>query len=114
MRLLASFGARERCRTLVAQDGAVWIWPGIHLTLQRGGEIVPVVGETIRFWVTRLHGPEALYKDLLSGVSRAAWCLTTDNEAKAQHALDGIGLITLSHDGAALMKPFRANSASRL
>jgi len=104
MRLLASLGARERCRTLVAQDGAVWIWPGIHFTLRRGGEIVPVAGETIRFWVTRLHGPEALYKDLLSGVSRAAWCLTTDNEAKAQHALDGIGLVTLSHDGAALMK----------
>jgi hypothetical protein len=55
MRLLASLGARERCRTLIAQDGTVWIWPGIHLTLRRGGEIVPVAGETIRFWVTRLY-----------------------------------------------------------
>ena len=72
MRLLASLGARERCRTLVAQDGAVWIWPGISLTLRRGAEIVPVSNEIVRFWITRLHGPEALYKDLSSAVSRAA------------------------------------------
>jgi hypothetical protein len=62
MLLLASLGARERSRTLVAQDGAIWIWPGILLTLKRGGEIVPVSDEIIRFWITRLHGPNALYK----------------------------------------------------
>jgi hypothetical protein len=42
-----------------------------------------VAGETIRFWVTRLHGPETLYKDLLSGVSRAAWFLTFGTEARS-------------------------------
>jgi len=101
---LASLGARERLRTLIAQDGAVWIWPGILLTLRRGVEIVPVAEEIIRFWVTRLHGPEALYKDLFSEVSRAAAFLTAGSEAKAQDALDSLGLFDVSRDGAALMK----------
>jgi hypothetical protein len=74
------------------------------LTLRRGVEIVPVAEEIIRFWVTRLHGPEALYKDLFSGVARAAAFLTAGNEAKAQNALDSLGLFDLSRDGAALMK----------
>lgn len=60
--------------------------------------------EIIRFWITRLHGPEVLYKDILSGDSRAVWFLTTGNPTKAQDALDAIGLVALSQDGAALMK----------
>ena len=43
----------EHPRTLVAKGDAVWIWPGIPLTLQRGTEILPVDAETIRFWITR-------------------------------------------------------------
>lgn len=50
----------ERCRTLVACGGAVWIWPGIPLTVRRGAEIVPLPDATISFWVSRLHGPEVL------------------------------------------------------
>lgn len=103
---LASLGALERSRTLVAQDGAIWIWPGILLTLKRGGggEIVPVSDEVMRFWITRLHGPEALYKDIPSAMFRAASLLTQGNAAKAQDALDRLGLFALSRDGASLMK----------
>ncbi|WP_020177069.1 hypothetical protein [Methyloferula stellata] len=103
---LASLGALERSRTLVAQDGAIWIWPGILLTLKRGGggEIVPVSDEVMRFWITRLHGPEALYKDIPSAMFRASSLLTQGNAAKAQDALDRLGLFALSRDGAGLMK----------
>jgi hypothetical protein len=55
----------ERTRTLVVCLGSIWVWPGIALSMRRGGEIVPVAAETIRFWITQLHGPDALYKELM-------------------------------------------------
>jgi hypothetical protein len=94
----------ERSRTLVAKGRTVWIWPGIPLTSLRGGEIVPADAETIRFWVTRLHGPEALDKGILRSVAIAADCLKRGNETAAQAELDSLRLIELSQDGALLMR----------
>lgn len=94
----------EACRTLVVQADTVWIWPGIPLTLRRGTEILSVAAETIRFWIIRLHGPEALDKDLLRAVDIAGRCLKVGDEAGAQHVLDALGLTELSYDGAALMR----------
>lgn len=93
----------ERSRTLVATGDTVWIWPGIPLTLWRGTEILPVDAETIRFWITRLHGPEALDKDLLRAVEHAARHLKAGDEPAAQHVLDELRLTELSQDGVALM-----------
>ncbi len=83
---------------------AVWIWPGIPLTSLRGGEIIPADAETIRFWVTRLHGPEALDKGILRSAAIAADCLKAGNESAAQAELDSLRLIELSQDGALLMR----------
>jgi hypothetical protein len=91
-------------RTLVAKDDTVWIWPGIPLTRQCGDEILPVAAETVHFWITRLHGPGALDKDLLRVVERAAHRLKAGDALGAQHQLDALGLNELSQDGAALMK----------
>lgn len=93
----------ERSRTLVARADAVWIWPGIPLTLRRGIEIVPVAAETIRFWITRLHGPDALDKDILRAVANAAQYLKAGDESGAQTMLDALRLTELSYDGEALM-----------
>lgn len=94
----------ERSRTLVAKGDAVWVWPGIPLTLRRGTEVIPVAAEKIRAWLTRLHGPEALDKDLLRAVASAARCLAAGDPIAAQKALDALGLTELSHDGEALMR----------
>jgi hypothetical protein len=94
----------ERSRTLVAKGRTVWIWPGIPLTSLRGGEIIPADAETIRFWVTRLHGPEALDKGILRSVAIAADCLKRGNETAAQAELNSLRLIELSQDGALLMR----------
>lgn len=64
--VLAAYGAArarlpEPARTLVTCAGMVWIWPGIPLTSRRGAEIVPASAETIRFWITRLHGPKSIW-----------------------------------------------------
>ncbi|TAL80287.1 MAG: hypothetical protein EPN75_07910 [Beijerinckiaceae bacterium] len=91
-------------RTLVAQGGAVWIWPGIPLTLRHGGEILPVASEAIHFWITRLHGPDALYKDLPRAIEAAAQHLKAGDETAAQYWLDALRLTELSHDDAALMR----------
>jgi hypothetical protein len=104
MQSLALHGARERLRTLAVRRDAIWMWPGIPLTLRRGTEIVPIADEVINFWITRLHGPDALYTDCLSTVSRAARVLTMGDAVKAQHILDTLKLTALSADGAALMK----------
>lgn len=92
----------ERARTLVASNGAVWIWPGIPLTMRRGAEIVPVAETTIRFWVSRLHGPEALDRNLSRAVAYAAERLAADDEVCAQWAIDALQLTELSQDGASL------------
>jgi hypothetical protein len=104
MNSLPFCGTRDRIRTLVACNGVVWVWPGIPLTIRRGTEIVPLPVETIRFWVTRLHGPEALYRELSSAIAKAAVNLAAGDELRAQQALDGLNLTTLSQDGVALMK----------
>jgi hypothetical protein len=91
-------------RTLVAQAGAVWIWPGIPLTLPRGSDIRPVATETVRFWITRLHGPDALYQDLARAVENAAQSLQAGDAAAAQDRLDALRLTELSQDGVALMR----------
>ncbi|MGO9008161.1 MAG: hypothetical protein ACLQIQ_00070 [Beijerinckiaceae bacterium] len=100
-------GLRERAatrpRTLIASHGKVWLWPGIALTSRRGDQIVASSGETIRFWITRLHGPDALYTEAVHCIERAAEHLTRGDENTAQCALDAIGLNRLSSDGAALM-----------
>ncbi len=100
-------GLREsgaaRPRTLVAAHGKIWLWPEIALTSRRGDQIVAASGETIRFWITRLHGPDALYTEAVHFIGRAAEHLTRGDETAAQRALDAIGLTRLSSDGAALM-----------
>ncbi|HLH11864.1 MAG TPA: hypothetical protein VKV77_08300 [Methylovirgula sp.] len=103
---LAVHPARSRApeRTLVAQAGAVWIWPGIALTLRRGAEILPAEAQAIRFWITRLHGPEALDREILPAIACAARCLMQGNEPAAQRALDALGLTQISEDGALLMR----------
>ncbi|MHB8885821.1 MAG: hypothetical protein ACYC5H_12240 [Methylovirgula sp.] len=90
--------------TLVVTADAVWIWPGIPLTQRRGTEILPVAAESIRFWITRLHGPEAIDRDILRAVERAAECLKAGDEAGAQHVLDDLQLTELSQDGAVLIR----------
>ncbi len=104
MQPLALHGSRERPCTLVVQRDAIWMWPGIPLTLRRGSEIVPIAGEVINFWITRLHGPDALYTDSLTAVSRTARVLTLGDAAGAQHILDALRLNAISADGAALMR----------
>ncbi|MGO9007605.1 MAG: hypothetical protein ACLQIQ_08640 [Beijerinckiaceae bacterium] len=100
-------GLRERAaarpRTLIAAHGKVWIWPGIALTSRYESEIVAASNETILFWITRLHGPDALYTNAVHFVEEAARRLTRGDEDAAQRALDAIGLKSLSLDGAALM-----------
>ncbi len=94
----------EHSRTLVASHGAVWIWPGIPLTMRRGTEIVPAPEATIRFWISRLHGPEALGRNLSGAVAGAARHLWEENEIAAQFALDTLQLTELSQDGASLAR----------
>lgn len=91
-----------RSRTLVASGDAVWIWPGIALTTRRGAEIVPVADATIRFWVSRLHGPEALDRNLSRAIASAAQRLTVGDEIDAQWAIDALQLTELSQNGALL------------
>jgi hypothetical protein len=92
-----------RPRTLIAAQGKVWLWPGVALTSKRGDQTVAASAETIRFWITRLRGPDALHTEAVHCVARAADCLTRGDEKAAQRALDAIGLFQLSPDGAVLM-----------
>ena len=94
----------DRSRTLVASDGAVWIWPGIPLTVRRGVDIVAVPDATIRFWVSRLHGPEVLERNLSRAVASAARHLWEEDEIGAQLALDTLQLTELSQDGVSLAR----------
>ena len=94
----------DRPRTLLARGGAVWMWPGIPLTLRKGAAIEPIDIAILRFWVTRLHGPEGLDIPLAAVIGRAAEHLVMGNEVAAQRALDTGGFDRLSVDGAALMR----------
>jgi hypothetical protein len=68
--------ARMAARTLVARADHVWMWPGIPLTEKRGAACVPIAADAARFWITRLHGPEANYSDALPCLNAAARKLT--------------------------------------
>jgi hypothetical protein len=93
----------EHSRTLVARDGAIWIWPGIPLTKRRGHKILPIADAAIRFWIALLHGPEAFQKDLAWTVRRASEYLNIDDEVSAQRLLDTLGLTTVTLAGAIFM-----------
>ena len=89
--------------TLVARQGAVWLWPGIPLTVRRGDRVVPVAPDTIRSWISKLHGPEAVHTRAVMMIDRAADSLSRGDEAAAQRALDVGGLDRLSPEGSAVM-----------
>jgi hypothetical protein len=91
-------------RTLLARLGHVWMWPGIPLTEKRGAACVPVAADAARFWITRLHGPDAIDTYVLPCLHAAARKLSEGDEAGAQIALDASGLTRLSPDGLELMR----------
>ena len=79
------------------------MWPGIALTERRGGARVRVAADVARFWIGRLHGPEAIDSAVLRCLAIAAQKLSEGDEAGALEALDASGLTRLSSDGAVLM-----------
>jgi hypothetical protein len=93
----------EGGRTLVASNGAVWIWPGIPLTIRQGHEVLPAAESTIRSWIALLHGVDALHKELKWAVASAAQYLNAGNEIAAQRVLDSLGLISAAPTGAMFM-----------
>ncbi|MGH6840693.1 MAG: hypothetical protein ACREDV_01145 [Methylocella sp.] len=101
---LVSGKARTAARTLLARADHMWMWPGIPLTAKRGAACVPVAADAARFWITRLHGPEANYSNALPCLDAAAQKLSEGDEAGAQQALDASGLNRLSSDGAVLAR----------
>jgi hypothetical protein len=80
------------------------MWPGVPLTERCGAANVPVVADVARFWISRLHGPEANDSAVLRCLGIAAQRLNEGDEAGAQKALDASGLTRLSSDGAALAR----------
>ena len=96
--------ARTSARTLVARAGGVFMWPGIPLTEKRGAACVPIAPDVARFWISRLHGPEANDWAVLWCLGVAARKLSDGDEAGAQQALDASGPTRLSSDGAVLMR----------
>jgi len=80
------------------------MWPGIALTERRGAACVPIAADVARFWISRLHGPEANDWAVLRCLAIAAQKLTDGDEAGAQTALDASGLTRLSSDSAVLMR----------
>ena len=77
---------------------------GDPLTERRGAACVPVAADVARFWISRLHGPEADDSAVLRCLAIAARKLTEGDEAGAQQALDASGLTRLSSDGAVLVR----------
>jgi hypothetical protein len=92
--------ARMAARTLLARGG-VWMWPGIALTEKRGAACIPVAADVARFWITRLHGPDANDSSVLRCLAAAAQKLSEGDEAGAQNALDASGLTQLFRLGSA-------------
>ena len=74
---------RDRPRTLIAKDGAVWIWPGIPLAMEQDGSVQTLPNGWVRFWVAALHGFEAQHKPLVTALDRAARYLAEGNEPVA-------------------------------
>ena len=91
-------------RTLLARAGGVFMWPGIALTERRGAACVPIAADIARFWISRLHGPEADDWAVLRCLAIAAQKLSEGDEAGAQRALDASGPIRLSADGVVLVR----------
>jgi hypothetical protein len=96
--------ARMAARTLLARAGGVFMWPGIALTERRGAACVPIAADVSRFWISRLHGPEADDWAVLRCLAIAAQKLSEGDEAGAQRALDASGPIRLSADGVVLVR----------
>jgi hypothetical protein len=104
MHALVTGKARVAARTLLAWAGGVFMWPGIALTERRGAASVPIAADVARFWISRLHGPEADDWAVLRCLAIAAQKLNGGDEAGAQQALDASGPTRLSSDGAVLMR----------
>jgi hypothetical protein len=104
MRAVVSGKPRMAARTLLARAGGVFMWPGIALTERRGAACVPIAEDVARFWISRLHGPDANDWAVLRCLAFAAQKLSDGDEAGAQTALDASGLTRLSPDGLALMR----------
>ncbi|MGH6845665.1 MAG: hypothetical protein ACRECU_13330 [Methylocella sp.] len=109
MHALVSGKTRMAARTLLARAGGVWMWPGIALTEKWGAACIPVAADVARFWITRLHGPEANDSAVLRCLAIAAQKLNEGDEAGAQNALDASGLTRLSSDGVELMRRVAAS-----
>jgi hypothetical protein len=80
------------------------MWPGIPLTERRGAACDPVAADVVRFWISRLHGPETNDSSVLRCLAAAAQKLSEGDEAGARTALDASGLTRLSSDGTVLMR----------
>jgi hypothetical protein len=104
LRRNSSPGYAQFPRTLVAFEGCVWLWPGIPLTSKRGDRVLPVPADNIQFWISTLHGHEALTKPLVSAVGQAALLLENANQPAAQAILDRAGLDRVSSEGLVLMR----------
>ena len=73
--------ARVPARTLLARAGGVFMWPGIA---SQGAACIPVAANVARFWISRLHGPEANDSAVLRCLAIAAQKLSEGDEAGAQ------------------------------
>jgi hypothetical protein len=100
--------SREGPRTLIAKDGAVWIWPGIPLAMEQDGAVKPLPRHWVRSWVTALHGFEAQHVRLDSALLQATEHLSAGDEGNAQKALDLARIERLSPEGAVLMRAVAA------
>ena len=95
--------SREGPRTLIAKDGAVWIWPGIPLAMEQDGAIQPLPRRWVRSRIRALHGFEAQDARLEPALMCASAYLTAGDEGKAQQALDLAKIDRLSPEGKVLM-----------
>jgi hypothetical protein len=71
---------------------------------EAGAACVPIAADVARFWITRLHGPDANDSAAVRSLGIAAQQLSEGDEAGAQKALDASGLTRLSPDGVVLMR----------
>jgi len=94
----------DRPRTLVCSREGVWLWPGTRLTERHGVTIGPLPKSIIYDRVTKLHGPSAIYSTIVPCVEQAAALLSDGQVERAQQSLDRAGLLTVSPDGALLMR----------
>ncbi len=95
---------RQSSPTLLARDGAVWLWPGVPLAARLERRFQPLPRDWVNFWVSRLHAFEADWRALHAALDRAAGCLDIGCEPAAQAALDKARLDRLSPEGEVLMR----------